>query len=123
PFLDQGSSTPGLLAGTLAHASEQAEHTGWFGDTRAFDIRAVPMWLAMGSAATVLAQLKELDGRTRAAALEQMREAGLLEQFLNAFGWKEVKELHDHLGIGFGPIKSVLQPHIVRRGKDSFGPS
>ena len=80
----------------------------------------MPFLLASHRADVVLAQLDACNPDTRARLLEQMQKAGTLHPFLDVFGFKQVKALHDGLGVGFADLKTEMQSHFT--GRDGFGP-
>jgi hypothetical protein len=108
----------------LEGAALQANHTGWFGDTHDFDINEAAMWIQNRGGdgpQTVLGQLYTADPNVRAQLLKQMKQRDLLEPFLDRLSWRETKELHDSLGLGFGAIKTDLQNHFI--GRHGYGDS
>lgn len=108
----------------LTHATAQAKHTGWLGDVGRFDISNATSHLRAGGremAELVLGDLYTTDPDTRARALMQIKERGLLDALCSAVGWADIKQLHDSLGGGFGEIKTDLQHYFLGKGK--YGPS
>jgi hypothetical protein len=124
-LLDATAGALGKPSDALDAAAKQAQHTGWFADTGAFEISDAEMWIRQGgkeNAEIVLRKLYTADPETRARLLEQMDAKQILDPFLREFGWRPIKELHDSLASGFGPIKHRLQAYFLG-GKDKFGPS
>ena len=108
----------------LATASKQAQHTGWLGDVGKLDIDEACNELRMGgrqSSEFVIRELYTADPDTRARLLMQIKERGLLDALCSAVGWRDIKDLHDSLGPGFGEIKHALQAYFIGSGK--YGPS
>jgi hypothetical protein len=123
--LDATAGQLGKPSDALDDAAKQAQQTGWFSDTGQFDIQEADMWIRRGgkeNAEIVLNKLYTTDPETRARLLEQMDGRGILDPFLRSFGWRPIKELHDSLASGFGPLKHHLQTYFIG-GKDKFGPS
>jgi hypothetical protein len=109
----------------LAEATRQASHTGWLGDIGGFDIHLADTMLRIGGgrddATPVLRQLYSADPDTRAGLLMQLKRRGLFDKLCSAFGWADIKQLHDSLGSGFAEIKTDLQAYFIGKGK--YGPS
>lgn len=107
----------------LSDATKQAQQTGWLGDRGRFDIDVAVTHLQVGGrqmAELVLADLFTADPDTRARLLVQMKERGIFDKFCHSLGWEPLKQLHDSLGAGFGPIKHDLQQYFL--GPRKFGP-
>ena len=112
------------LGTMLADSEKQAKHTGWLGDVGRFDINNAVAHLhagGRGMAETVLGDLYTTDPDTRAGALMQIKQRGLLDALCSAVGWADIKNLHDSLGGGFAEIKTDLQKYFI--GDRKYGPS
>ncbi len=105
----------------LEEATKHAAHTGWLADTGRFDLNTACTMIEGGMAEAALGDLYTADPDTRARLLIEIQQRGLFDKFCDAFGWQELKQLHDSLGYGFSDLRHALQAKFTGKGK--FGPT